>query len=71
MPTSRTEQIAARVKPAERKELQAVCVVLDITESDLLREALEEKMQELRKDPRIQTAIARLAPIEMTAVVYE
>lgn len=68
---ARTEQIAARVKPAERKELQDFAAILDVTESDLLRQALEEKMKELRNDPRIRTAIARMAPIEISTVVYE
>lgn len=44
---TKNTQIAARMKEAEREELRRVAEVLDIPESQIIREAVREKLNSL------------------------
>ena len=68
---ARSAQVTARIRESERKELQTFAEILDISESQILREGLKDKLDQMRMDPRIRNALARRAPLEMAQVVFE
>lgn len=58
----KTTQIAARIKETEREELRQVAETLDIPESQIIREAVREKVTELQKThPKLQEIKESLA----------
>ena len=59
----RNSTIAARIADDERKRLQTYADILDIPESQLLREALKEKLDRLEADPRIAYRVGLLSEV--------
>ena len=52
---ARTIHVAARMNEAEREKLKQVAEVLDVPESQIIREAVRDKIEDLRQNhPRLQ-----------------
>jgi hypothetical protein len=46
---NKTTQIAARIKETERNELTEIATTLDVPESQIIREAVREKIAQLKE----------------------
>jgi len=66
----RNTQVACRVSDFDRKRLQEFAEILDISEAQILREGLRERLNQLELDPRVARLRAQKRMPEV-AVVYE
>jgi len=56
----RNTQVAARINDHDRKRLQEYAAVLDVSEAQIIREGLRDKLDKLEEEnPRIVSFIAR------------
>lgn len=55
---NKTDTVGVRFAEGEREELDKIAEVLDIPTSQIVREAVREKVAKLRKHPKVKAAEA-------------